>query len=260
MARRFQLATLYFLGELGRLSRLMPGLLGEAEANGDAYTTMFLRGMYGPITWLVRDDVEGCQRQIELARRDWAESAYPIPRSQVAAAESHLHLYLGDPDRAAAVLEECWPSLESAHMLYVGILRVQFWHLRAAVTLARASRAAARGERARARDLRAEGRRALRKFSTSGIPRAAPMAAVLEASIHVAEGDKHAARGRLRDAVAAFDRLGMRMFAATALVRLAELVDDEEAAGITSQAEQIFCAEGIEKPARMVEVLAAGAW
>jgi len=84
------------------------------------------------------------------------------------------------------------------------------------------------------------------------------MAALIHAALDRAEGDVASARRHLEDAVAAFERQGLRLFAAAARVRLGELTPGAEGVRLSSDGLDAFRAEGIIDPRRMVAMLSPG--
>jgi hypothetical protein len=132
--------------------------------------------------------------------------------------EAHIDLYLGDGLSAWRRLQEHWPRVKQAHLFRVQLVRIYLGWVRARSALA----AAAQVEdpepylRAAERDAKAMWR--------AGAAYGQALAQMVFAGVAFGRKDRESAVDLLRDAVARCDATGMRLFAAAARGRLAELL------------------------------------
>jgi eukaryotic-like serine/threonine-protein kinase len=257
-AQRFLIAALFHSGQLARLNSLVPPLLAEAEATANLYARQFFRSGYSTASWLVRDDAAEALRQISLAEQEWRSTTYQLPEYNRLVSQTHVDLYVGDPQRAAARIREQWMMIERAQLLRIAIVRVQLLQLRSATALAAAVASERSGHAQRARELRFDARRSIAQLRRDPLPRAAPMAELLEAAMAAACGEATAARDRAEQAADSFERQGMHLFGAAARVVLSRLPGVRDGRVDAQTAREKFVAEGVVHPDKLVRVLAPG--
>jgi len=260
-AHRFLVASFFFLGRLRRLSEFVPPLLAQAEGTGNLYATMPFRSQYGTASWLVLDDVAEARRQLDRAQEEGQSGGSQLSYWMLhwlLIGQSHLDLYTGDAGRSFSRLEEEWPRLEESQLFRVGVLRVQFWQLRAASAAAAAASADARGQAQRARELRDDARKSARRLRRDPMPRAAPLAGLVEAALDRSEGEIESSERRLKQCIRGFDDQGLRLFSAAARVRLGELARGNRGELLAQGGYAEFEREGVVSPGRWVGLLAPG--
>ncbi|HEX2657198.1 MAG TPA: AAA family ATPase, partial [Polyangia bacterium] len=153
-AHRFAIASLFLLGQLGRLSRIVPPLMAEAEANGNLYASLVFRAGYGTVAWLVLDRPTEARRNLADARASWNGTGFQLSHYNLLLGEVFTDLYEGHFAVAYQRLHDSWPLVRRAGLHRIGVLRVQVGVLRAGAALRIAADA---GTNARAaRRLRAE--------------------------------------------------------------------------------------------------------
>lgn len=257
-ARRFVIASLFFLGRFRRLAELVPPLLAECEDTGNIYATMCFRTAYSWPAWLVHDDVAGARKQLERARSEWKSTGFQLSHCNLLIGEVHVDLYEGDGARAVARMHDDWEKIVASQLFRIAILRAQLWQLRAAAALVHGQYLRSRGQNAAARALFREAREAARELRGGRSRRAAPLAGMIEAALDVADGNEGVGKSRIEQSIREFDRQGLRLFSAAARVRLGELATGDERAELTEDGYAEFRGEGIANPARMVAALAPG--
>ncbi len=257
-AQRFAIASLFFLGQLRRLGEFVAPALTAAEETRNLYATMCFRSGYSTVTWLARDRVDEARRQIDRGRDEWqGAGGAPLFLYNLLIGELFVDLYTGDAEAALARLHGQWPKLAQAHLLRIGVLRVQLWHLRAA-TLCQVATDLPAGRHGRAVELRREARQIGKRLRADRNLRAVALGEMVDAAVDRSEGNLHSARKRLRRCVATFDKLGMRLFAAASLVRLGEMTRDGTGETIARAGHAAFESEGVVNAARMIDLLAPG--
>ena len=256
--QRFLNASLFFLGRMRLLAETVPRQLAEAEGKGNIYASMCFRTAYSWPAWLSSGNVDEARRQLAKARQEWPTTEYQLAHANMLVGDTHVDFYAGDDQRPILRIREEWPRIEASQILRIAILRVQLRQLRAAAAVAAAAAEDARGNATVARELRKEARKYAKLVARERVRRAAPMAALIHAALDRAEGDVASARRHLEDAVAGFERQGLRLFAAAARVRLGELTPGAEGVRLSSDGLDAFRAEGIIDPRRMVAMLSPG--
>jgi hypothetical protein len=257
-ARRFFVASLFFLGEWRRLAEVVPAFLAEAEGTGNLYASMCYRTAYAWAAWLVRDDVAECRSQIERAREEWKEDSFQLCHCNVLIAQSYLALYEGEATSALARLEALWFLIRRSQLLRVGVLEVQLLQLRAALLVASAEEAEQRGDQGRVRQLRSAARRFTARLAALELERAAPLAHLVYAALAVAAAKRAVAIRHLDAALPAFEQQQMQLFAAAARFRLGQITGGHRGEALMAAARAAFDAQGVVRVDRAVRMLAPG--
>ncbi len=220
MAHRFIVGALFHLGELRRLSRLVPTLVKEAEAQGNRFATCYLRSHYSTLAWLVLDDVEQARAQLRVAQKQWKSRRVLAPSAWLVCGEVHIALYEGEVEVADKVLRESWDALTESKLLWVGGLAAHLWFLRALTAVALANAASLRGERGgtrwRSHLLRAK--RSLRRLRKTPVQLARVLWHVARAALATEQGAPRCAQ-LWGEASQACERSRLSVFGAAARVR-----------------------------------------
>ena len=257
-AQRFAIASLFFLGQLRRLGEFVGPALAAAEDTRNLYGTMCFRSCYATVAWLARDQVDEARRQIDRSREEWKGAGEaPLFLYNLLIGELFVDFYAGNAQAALERLDAQMPQLAQAHLLRIGVLRVQLWHLRAAA-LCQVASDLPPTESSRAKALRREARAIAKRLRTDPIKRAVALGELVDAALDRSEGRLRSARRRLRRCVATFDSLGMRLFAAASLVRLGEMTRDSTGGALVRAGLAAFESEGVVNAARTIDLLAPG--
>jgi hypothetical protein len=258
-AQRFAIAALFFLGQLHRLVEFVAPALAAAEDTRNLYATMCFRSGYSTVAWLARDRVDEARRQLDRGRDEWkGAGGAPLFLYNLLIGEVFVDLYTGNAESALARLDAQWPKLAQAHLLRIGVLRVQLWHLRAAALCQVANDLRAGSESGRAAELRREARRIAKRLRADRITRAEAFGDLVDAAVDRTEGKLRSAQRRLRRCAATFDKLGMRLFAAASLVRLGDMTHEGDGDALVRAGHATFESEGVVNAARMIDLLAPG--
>jgi hypothetical protein len=257
-AHRFVVAALFYLGEFRRLSEQIPKLLADGEDRGNLYATSFFRSTYSNTAWLVHDDVAQAREQLRRARSEWKADGFLLPHCWLLVGEAHLAFYTADAAGALACVEEAWPRFRAAGLTRVGVLRVQFWQLSAVSALMAARRVRTAHHWSKARKLLCQARHAATHLQAEGIIWAKPLALLAHAAIDAENQNDESATNRLTVAIATFDSLGMRLYAAAARARLGALIGGSGGHSLIAEAHATFEREGVQKVQCMLDLLAGG--
>lgn len=82
-----------------------------------------------------------------------------------------------------------------------------------------------------------------------------PLALLVRAALAYADGDANGAAARLEQAVAAFDRADMRLYAAAARRQLAALVDEPRRSEVMRESNAYMTSEDIRNPTAITRLL-----
>jgi len=231
------LRALDMLGEWEEASRLGRPLLQEARRLGQRNSeTAFASRM--SVILLRDDDPEGAR---ELLTRVWKPSlrlGFTVQHYHLLLGLVQTELYRGDGPAAWATLQAQWPSLVSALVMRAQYIRLDALHLRARAALA----AAAAGQDPPAMSRIAEDM--ARRIARAGAPWAAPLAPLIRAQIALLTGRPGAAE-LLEHAAGGLDAAAMKMYAAAARRRLAEIRGGETGDWMLSQ--KVKCPERVTR-------------
>jgi eukaryotic-like serine/threonine-protein kinase len=250
--RLFSLWSRFYLGQLVELGRRLPAYIEEALSRGDHYSATNLRGGILSWYWLVADQPDRADEEIDSAMRRWSAVGFHSQHFWQMLTNASAHLYRGDPARALARVDGQWPSLVRSLLLRVQIARIECFDLRGRCALALAATAAG-NERRRLED-RVAGD--IRRLQREGTPAAVAQAQTLAAGL--VERDAGAACRRLRAALAGFEAAGMALHASVVRRRLGERCGGEEGKGLVHEADLWFATQGVKNPTRVTATLAPG--
>lgn len=253
--RWFSMWSMAYLGKLAELGRRVPDRLREAEERGNLYANVCCSTGLPSLVFLAKDAPAEARARSEDALARWSQSTFHVEHWWAMLGERQVDLYEGaGPAAWERVLAE-WPRLEGSLLrLGVQLTLLEALHLRARCALARA-RESAPGER---EDMLREAERDARRMLKEDQPWSTPLARLLEAGAASLRGDAGAARERLVEAASGLDAAGMALHAAAARFRLGQVEGGDGGSATRGEAEAWLRREGVEAPARFVEMLAPG--
>lgn len=262
--------SLYELGQLEALGRLVPPLLADTLNRGDLFAVTNVRTLFLSLLAVARDRPEEAWAEADEAARAWSKSGWHYQHWFGVYGRAHVSLYVGNGLDAHRQVEGCWGALSKSLILRHQLVRIHATYLRGRGALAAHAQL---GQKA----LLADAARCARRLEGEGLGYARAFAALLRAG---AAPEVAVARRHLERAMADFGALGMRVHEAAARWRWAELTGGAEAelaAGPTAEAEAearaeseteaeaawseasaVFQAEGVVVPRRYVFMLAPG--
>jgi predicted pyridoxine 5'-phosphate oxidase superfamily flavin-nucleotide-binding protein len=99
----FSCWALYYLGEIGELSRRVPAMAEAAVRNGNRYTAVTLRCAF-PIAWLARFEPDAIEAELDAALGSWAsaDGSYQLQHLFALSSRIDLALYRGRPEDVTA--------------------------------------------------------------------------------------------------------------------------------------------------------------
>jgi hypothetical protein len=255
-ARLFSLWSLFYLGEIGEMSRRLPAYLEEAEQRGDAYTAICLRTSVLNWHWLAADAPGRALAEVDDVMRGWSRQGFHSQHFWHMVANVNARLYCGDAEGAYRRVREDWVPLSQSLLLRVQIARIESFDLRARSALAVAQTMNAAGER---EPLLRQVERDMRSLRREGTPTAHALAQLLESGrLALASGDREEARRALAQAEQTCRDAGMALHAAVARRRAAAIGPQPDRVRALAEADTWFAAQGIKNPARAMATLTPG--
>ncbi len=250
LAQAYTFLSLYYMGELAELARLVPRRLMEARDHDDRYAAADAVGRPS-ILWLVQDDIAGARNALVEIRQPDGAHQLDWPDYLRLFAETQVDLYAGAAVSAWSRIQAGSSSLERTTIRLVQSTRIEAVHLRARCALAAAS------ETANDRDLLLEAKRASRRLRAERVPWAEALADLIGAA--VADRSGHAAAVEM--AAQASERLqacGLGLYAAAARRRHGVLLGGDNGHAVVGAAEAWMKGQGIVSPERITAMLAPG--
>ena len=250
-ARRYGLSARMHRGELLEVSRVLPGLLAEADELGNVLAAANLRARFG-IAWLAADDLQGCRQAAERALRDWSREGFHIVHFNGLISLCLADLYEGKAEESHERLGDGWPRGATSLVSRMQVARIEGLFLRGRCALAAA--AATGGQR----HLTAIAERAARRLAREDAAYAQPMAEQIRATRAYLAGDRNAAKLGLRRAQEGFEAVEMNLAAAANGWLRGQLTGGEAGRQQVAAAEAWMRDQGILRPERMAATLAPG--
>jgi hypothetical protein len=251
--RTVELASLYYLGALGKLARRVPAHLREALDRGDLYAATDLSVGRANVAWLVRDDVDGAREAVATVMRQWSSRGFHAQHFFALLAEGQIALYTGDVLAYLRVLELRWSDVAHSLILRVRFNRAEVYHLRARALLAAAALAGGDNDDRLAHVTRLAGR-----ISKEPVACGRPWAALLKAGVANRRGRSELCVALLDEAIDGFDGANMALYACAARWRKGAIVGGTAGTELRERATTSLRAEGVQAPVRMLQMAAPG--
>lgn len=249
--------ALYYLGEIGELSRRVPAMAEAAARNGNRYTAVTLRCAF-PIAWLARFEPDAIEAELDAALGSWTTSGggYQLQHLFALASRLDLALYRRRPEDVTPRIASEWKAIRRSLVdrppLQGLLLRGAL--LRHAVACANH---APRGS-SRRREALAEARSHLARFPQGAVPVVVHCAKLFDGLIAEAEGRPEHAIALYRAALPGLDQHDTHLFAHAARHRLGRLIGGAEGAALCADARSWLDGESVRDPDTMLEMLLPG--
>lgn len=187
--------------------------------------------------------------------QEWPKTGFLVQHWQSMLWESEVELYMGNGAAAWDRLQRDARDLRRSGMFSVQLIEILTHFVRGRSAVASAGLAAAERERRLA-----AARRDQKNLEGEGIPWAAPLASMLEASIARESGDDAGAQSALRRAIKAAEAAEMGLHAASSRRQLGVLLGGDDGAAMVAQAEEAMKGLGVRVPERYAQMLLPGRW
>ena len=249
-AHGFSIWSLYWLGQVGELSRRRQSLLVEARERGDLYALANLSMMTLPD--LAADDPGGGESRLRELIKRWSRDGFHIQHADCLYGQTLIDVYRGQGDLAYKRITQQWPALVRSLLLRVQVVRFGLLVARARCALAAATVADDPSSLCRA----AEGD--ARRLKREKIPGAAPLVQLIRGGVASLCGDTSGAVAILTQAVLGFDAAGMALYAAAARRSLGEVIGGRRGAELIEQADSWMGEQNVQDPQRMSALYTPG--
>ena len=250
LARRYGLAAMTAMGEIGEVKHRLPKLIAEADERGNALAAANLRTRFG-ITWLADDDPEGCRRETAHALSSWGQEGFQVVHFCGLSSEVSADLYEGDGSKAFHRLLDQWPAIARSYVPRIQVSKIEALFLRARCALA------AVNDQGRQQALRIA-RRAAARIAREKLSHGLPTADLIRAACAFHDQEVGAARKHLIRAVDGFEAGEMSLLAAASRRRLGELLGGSSGRTEIEAADAWMTGQQIKRPDRMTGMLAPG--
>jgi hypothetical protein len=242
-------------GDMKETAKRSAILVQRARDRGELYTTANLGTTVLVGAAIAANDPEGARRSIQDALADWPRDRFLVPHYQAMVFGGEIDLYNGEGAQGYDRFLERLPALKKSMFLYSGMVRAMSRFGQAKLAIAAS---ATRPER-RAEYI-ADARRIAKLLNDEYEPWVGCLAALLDACIENAEGDRAAAVASLRLAIERMDRTQTGQHRPVAQYRLGQLLEGAEGQQALESAMAEMKDRGIVDPARYAAVHAPGTW
>ena len=127
LRRTFRLLCLSQLGRIEAFGRQVVRTSDDAHVRGQRIAEMMYRSGFPVTAQLVHGDTDGVREELAHALRAWPESRGTVPWVFHQCSEVQLELYLGEPERALARVEQVEP-FATANGALIGPAQHAWWH------------------------------------------------------------------------------------------------------------------------------------
>jgi serine/threonine protein kinase len=249
--------ALYYLGEIGELSRRVPAMAEAAARNGNRYTAVTLRCAF-PIAWLARFEPDAIEAELDAALGSWSstDGSYQLQHLFALSSRLDLALYRGRPEDVTPRIAPEWRQIRRS---LVDRPPLQGLVLRSTLlrhALACANQAAPGSSRRR--EALAEARGHLRGFPRRSVPIVAYCVKMFEGLIAEAEGRPEDAIVRYRAALPGLAATDTHLFEHAVRDRLGRLIGGDEGAALQTEVRKWLAAESVRDPETMLGMLLPG--
>jgi hypothetical protein len=251
-ARLWSMRSLLSLGEYAELTRRLPAMLDECRQREDLYGEVSLRASIHANSLLARDRPDEALADIAATEHLWSPVGYHVQHFYFSLAKASIALYAGR--HAEALAQAGQLRREASRTLF---RRVQTVRVSVQALYGRSLLAGVGNGSPAASVLRGV-EDAARSLERERAAWASPQAQLLRAAVARLRGRTAAVVAALREALAGFEAVEMRVHAACTGIRLGRCLGGEEGAALVAHGQAVLETQGIAAPARFLELLAPG--
>jgi tetratricopeptide (TPR) repeat protein len=250
-ANRFMLSAMLYMGEIGEVSRRVPGLLAAALEQGNLFAAVDLRTRLNVI-WLAADDPNRARAEVIEALKAWPQEGFHLQHYTAMHALGQIELYTGDVEVAWKHIQGQWKALEDSMLMRIQVLRIEAMHLKARAALASGSQGDESAHRLKVAEKLAD------RLAAERVAWANPFVSLIRASLAHQRGEKSKAVGLLSQAVETFDLADIDLYEAVSRRRLGELLGDERGQRHIEEADAWMRNRQVLNPEAMTRMMAPG--
>jgi serine/threonine protein kinase len=249
--------SLYYLGEIGELSRRVPAMAEAAVRQGNRYTAVTLRCAF-PIAWLARIEPDAIEEEVCAALASWStpDGAYQLQHMLALCSRVDLALYRGRPEEVTGLI-----AAERGPMRRSMIDRPPMQALLTRATFGRhalACAAAAPPHSTRRKESLAEARKIAKKLRKLPLPLMPGCATMIEGAAAEIEGRDDDAIRLYRASLPTLEDHDTLLFARAVKSRLGLLVGGDEGAQLRADTRSWLEGEGVRHPDTILSMLLPG--
>ena len=249
-ANRFMLSAMIYQGEIGEVSRRVPGLLAAALEQGNLFAAMDLRTRLNVI-WLAADDPNRARAEVIEGLKAWPQQGFHLQHYTAMHALGQIELYTGDFEVAWKHIQGQWEALENSMLMRLQVLRIEAFHLKARAALASATK----NDKERRLQI---AEKLAKHISAEQVAWGNPFAALIRSAVAHRAGDSSKATGLLRQAIEAFDLADIDLYEAVARRRLGQVLGGDRGQRHINEADQWMRDRQIINPEAMTRMMAPG--
>ncbi len=243
-ARLFHIYALRVRGAMIELRAASDAYLRDAIRKGDRYLETTIRRCCN-LTLLAQDDLEGSAASLERAAWVPAEGAFHLQHWYELEARAEVALYQGRAREASSELQPQFGQIEASLLNRIITVRIPARWIAGRLALARGDQVAL-------------ARKQLQRLRRDDLPYAHVWGRLLAAGIASQSGDPVDAVSQLRAAVELTAKYELPLCEACARLRLASLLDGDEADAVAEPAHSWMKVQKIARPERLLEVVVPG--
>ncbi len=232
--------ALTYAGRIDDLRQRYAAVLRDAVQRGDRYTALNMKCSAALIVAVADDRPADAQRLLDEARAELPTDGFLVQHYFHLLAQAQLHIYVGAPAEAHAVLLAAMPQIRRSLLTRIAAFEVLTRGLFARGALASAEKDPAGGAA-----WIAEARRQVEILRRVRVAWARPLATLHQAAILACEGARAPSLALLRTAIEELDATGLGSFAAAARRVCGAIVGGEEGARLLDAAHAYEVSEGV---------------
>lgn len=249
--------SLYYMGDIGELSRRVPAMVEAATRNGNRYTAVTLRCAF-PTAWLARMAPAAIEQEMDAALGSWTspEESYQVQHMLALCSRIDLALYRGRPEDVSDRISAEWPSIRRALLdrppIQALLLRSTF------ARQALACAGAAAPSSLRRRNAMATAEEHIKKLRTMEMPLGKHCAAMFDGLVAELEGRSEQALPLYERAIAGFERCDTKLYANAVRFRLGGIIGSFQGNSLRAQARSWLVGHQVREPDAILAMLLPG--
>jgi len=244
---------LYRLGRWREVIERVPALIADARMRGDLYMEIYALVKFGALLRLASGEPEEASAELTRAIGRWSQERFSLLHYWESYGQIECALYRGRPADAWRRANDAVSGVKESLLLQLQLYRVSWADIRGRAALALAAQEVGAGREARVRETDS----CVRALAGEKVTWAAGLAALLRAGALATRGELAAAATSLLEAERLLEQAAMSLHVAVTRARRGELSGDS---ALLESAHSSIAAQGVRDPARIVDVLAPGAY
>jgi tetratricopeptide (TPR) repeat protein len=246
----FILRSLILIGDIDKVILRFPLLLKEAQERGDLYAEVNLLTRISYVVAMIADQPERGLADSREAIAQWSQEGFHAQHFFDLVGHVEIALYNGDDNAAYQLMAEKWRLLSL--ILQIQVLKIELLHLRARATLARVAKADDGQIKALLKAVEQDAKRIEREK----IPWGNALVTLINATVLAARGKIAEAIHQLAQAESELKSVDMHLYAAAALYRRGQLMNNDAGAALMASSLQWMKDKKIKNPVKFIAMLA----